>query len=260
MVVAVLPLTVLLFFVVGGVRTWKEKDHQGLGVLFVINSLVPLLALSIGQSMVYDNERLFMPAFVFIAALAGIGVDWVLTGIQTRLKRAVLAVLLAVLVVLAVFLPHLLLAAPLYPHWLSYYSETVGGLPGATQIGLESTYWCETYTEALEYLNNNAQAGDTVWVDPWSHDVMVYYQMHGRLRHDVYISVPQYGASILAGGDAYLREVPYQKADFIVVHHRQTSYAEGGAAYPIMEWLGDRGSDFNYSYQGIPLIDVYRRP
>ena len=57
-------------------------------------------------------------------------------------------------------------------------------------MGLESTYWCETYTEALEYLNANAQAGDTVWVDPWSHDVMVYYQMHGRLRHDVYISVP----------------------------------------------------------------------
>jgi hypothetical protein len=112
----------------------------------------------------------------------------------------------------------------------------------------------------LEYLNANAEAGDTVWVDPWSHDVMVYYQMHGRLRDDVYISVPPYGTSILDGGNMYLREVLYKKSDFVVVHHRQTSYVEGGAAYPIMEWLGDREADFSYSYQGVPLIDVYQKP
>lgn len=261
MVIAVVPLMFLLFYAVGVVRTAKEKEHQALGVMFVFNSLVPLLALSIGQSMVYDNDRLFMPAFVYIAALAGIGVDWALGGIKGWLKhigRPSLTRPMMVIVVVLVYGLHLILAVPLYPHWLSYYSETVGGLPGATRLGLETTYWCETYSEVLGYINTNAKAGDTVWVDPWSYDVMVYYQLQGRLRDDVWISVPEWGESIF-DARARLREFSYQKADFVIVQHRQTSYVEGGSAYPILAWLGEQEPDFRISHQGISLIDVYRR-
>jgi hypothetical protein len=239
----------------------KEKAQRALGTLFVLNALVPLLALSTGQSMVYDNERLFMAAFAYVAALAGIGVDWLLGGIRDMLARAGRAPLvmpLSALVVALVYGLHLALAVPLYPHWLSYYSETVGGLPGATRMGLETTYWCETYAEVLDYLNANTEARDTVWVDRWSHDVMVYYQLHGRLRDDVRLMEPQRAPSIL-DPTVRLRLGTYRQADFIVVQHRQTSYAEGGATYPILEWLGGREPDFRLSYQGIPLIDVYRR-
>jgi hypothetical protein len=211
--------------------------------------------------MVYDNDRLFMPAFVYIAALAGIGLDWTLRGIRNWLKlrgHMSLATPLAVIVIVLVYGPHLALAAPLYPHWLSYYSETVGGLPGATRLGLETTYWCETYTEVLDYLNENAEMGDAVWVDPWSHDVMIYYQLHGKLRNDVWISVPLGGRSLL-DRRAPLFYIPYQQANFVVLQHRQTSYAKGGLAYPILKWFEGQEPDFRFSYQKTPLIDVYRQ-
>jgi hypothetical protein len=211
--------------------------------------------------MVYDNDRLFMPAFPYIAALAGIGLDWTLRGIRSWLTlrgRMALATPLAVIVLVLVYGPHLALAAPLYPHWLSYYSEIVGGLPGATRLGLETTYWCDTYTEALDYLNKNAQMGDVVWIDPWSHDVMVYYQLHGQLRADVWIATPPGGRSLL-DTRAPLIMAPYRQADFIVLQHRQTSYAKGGLAYPIMQWLDGQEPDFRFSYQDIPLIDVYHQ-
>jgi 4-amino-4-deoxy-L-arabinose transferase-like glycosyltransferase len=261
MMIAVVPLTLFLLFWVGILRTVKEKEHRALGVLFVLCALVPLLALSIGQSMVYDNDRLFMPAFPYIAALVGVGLAWVLDGTKVWLKqsgRASLATPAAVIVIVLVYAPHLILSAPLYPHWLSYYSETIGGLPGATRLGLETTYWCETYNEVLDYLDANAKDGDTVWVDPWSHDVMVYYQLYGRLRDDLQISSPKPVKSILDTNKS-LQPIPYSRASFVVLHHLQRSYAKGGLAYPIQSWLEGREPDFRFSHQGIPLIDVYRR-
>ena len=96
----------------------KEKAQRALGALFVFNALVSLLALAIGQSMVYDNERLFMAAFAYVAALAGIGVDWLLgvRNLLTRAGRASLVTPLLALIVVLVYGPHLALAAPLYPH------------------------------------------------------------------------------------------------------------------------------------------------
>jgi hypothetical protein len=135
----------------------------------------------------------------------------------------------------------------------------VGGLPGATKIGLETTYWCETYTEALPYINEHATIGDVVWVDPYSHDVMVYYQQTGRLRKDLQIAVPPYAGSIL---DPYanLVEMSYQEADIVVLQYRQTSTAYGGAAYPILLYADKRTPVVSVSHQGIPLIEVYHNP
>lgn len=259
---AVTPVFVLLFFLAGITRTLRQSDNRPAGVLLALNSLMPLLALSIGQSMVYDNERLFMPAFVFIAALAGIGVDWAVKGVtdwSTEKGKPKLAYPATVLLLGLAVLPQLISAARLYPHWLSYYSGTVGGLRGASELGLETTYWCETYTEALPYLNEYAQPGDIVWVDPWSHDVIVYYQQHGQLRNDLNVAVPQMTSSIL-GDDANLVQADYKQADIIVLQYRQTSTAEGGASWPILVWLIGRDPELRYEFQSVPLIEVYHNP
>jgi len=57
--------------------TTREFSNKTVAGLLALLTLVVLLisAPNIGQSMVYDNDRLFMPAFVYIAALVGIGVD-----------------------------------------------------------------------------------------------------------------------------------------------------------------------------------------
>jgi 4-amino-4-deoxy-L-arabinose transferase-like glycosyltransferase len=259
MFVAVTPLAILILMVTGVVRITKEKSNQSLGYLFLINALMPLLALAIGQSMVYDNERLFMPAFVFTAALAGIGLDWLLSKLKDWMReknKKNLGSALAAGLILLAFIPQIVSASGLYPHLLSYYSISVGGVPGAYRIGLETTYWCETYTESLDYINNNAEPGDVVWVDPYSYDVMIYYMDVGRLRDDLQITAP-HGAGSTINLIAPLVDVPYQQANFIVLHYRQTSTTSGGASWPILTWLGKRIPVVQITHQGVTLFELY---
>jgi hypothetical protein len=193
-------------------------EERAFGGYLLLNALVPMLAVAIGQSMVYDNDRLFMLAMPFIAALAAVGLQTLGQAISRRLAGASHQLAMAALVV-AVFAPPVVSAVRLYPHLLSFYSGAVGGLSGATKLDFETTYWCETYGETLDYLNQYGQAGDVVGVDPWSHNVMFYYQLHGRLRDDLRFAGPAEIPSIL---DPMLVTTiaSYREADFVVFQQR----------------------------------------
>ena len=52
--------------------------------------------------------------------------------------------------------------------------------------------------DALE----DAKAGDRIWIEPWSHDVLIYYKMHGLLRSDVKILINVSGVQSVLGPDA----------------------------------------------------------
>jgi hypothetical protein len=59
--------------------------------------------------------------------------------------------------------PHVLTTMPVP---LSYYSPLVGGLPGATRLGMEPTYyWDALQPEILEWLNVHSGPGQKVRFD-----------------------------------------------------------------------------------------------
>jgi 4-amino-4-deoxy-L-arabinose transferase-like glycosyltransferase len=269
---AVVPLTITVLYGTGIVRAfWKRREAGGLGGLLFINALVPLLALTTGKSMVYDNDRLFMPAFIFFAALAGMGFGWLAAGIRRaagRMRQPRLAAPAAVLAAGLFFLPQCISLVRLYPHLLSYYSETVGGLPGAARLGLETTYWCESYAAAIPYLNEHARPGDTIWVDPWSHNVMIYYQLHGRLRDDVQIAFPPFSQSDLFPEYGAPTAATHDGSDFVVVQYRQTTIgsttenpgSDSFSPHPDSEWLDAHEPEFQLVYDGVPIMEIYSNP
>jgi hypothetical protein len=168
-----------------------------------------------------------MHVFPFLAALAGMGFGWLVVGIHgaaDRIQKPRWSVPATVLVVVLAFLPQSISLVRLYPHLLSYYSETVGGIPGAARLGLETTYWCETYSAALPYLNEHSKSGDMIWVDPLSQNVMIYYHLQGRLRSDVKIAYSQIGSTWPFVYPEYgLPTVAtHTSSDFIVLQYRQT--------------------------------------
>jgi 4-amino-4-deoxy-L-arabinose transferase-like glycosyltransferase len=262
--VAVTPLALLLLALLGvarAVATRRASDAEAreqravLG-LWALGGLAPLLALSAGQTMVYDNERLFMPTFLFLAALAGAGLDWLWRGIAGRPAAPALRRYLAGVGVVALFVPHLAVSAVLYPHLLSYYSETVGGLAGAQRLGLETTYWCETYAAALPLINARAPRGATVWAETWSHDVLLYYQRSGRLRADLRVLIEPGSGTVLAASG--VEGVPGRigDADYVIVSYRQT----GLAVHPDIErWMRGREPLLRVERFGVPLVDLYER-
>ena len=258
---AVVPLTVLLLSLTGMARAGRGKKDRGLAWLLILSVLASISPFLLGKSLLYDNDRLFMPVYPFLAALAGIGFGWLLQGLRSllvRLQRPALALPLSLLLGLALLLPQSVAMSRQFPHLLSYYSEGVGGLPGATRLGLETTYWCETYATALPYLNAHAKPGDTIWIEPWSYDVLFYYQLHGQLRPDLRILNPEPALSILGTSAPQPVTGTIYSADWIIFQYRQTQYGPAGLKSPLLALLKNKTPVFELSYQGMPLMRLYQ--
>ncbi|MFX1353311.1 MAG: hypothetical protein ACFFGP_05055 [Promethearchaeota archaeon] len=121
-------------------------------------------------------------------------------------------------------------------------------------MGLETTYWCETYAEALPYLNAHAQRGDVVWVEDWSHDVMFYYQLRGDL--DPHLRIAWTLRAITAFRRQGVRGVlaSIAEADYVVIQHRQTGFTD-----EIRDWLRGKEPVYRLSHRDIPLMEIYAR-
>ncbi len=266
MIAAVVPLGIAILCLVGILRTLVRRRDRAFGCLLVLSALVPILAIISGQTKVYDNDRMLIPAFPFLAILAGGGFGWfvkLLTALVQRLRipRFVTPVL-SVAAALLVWIPPILSMSSFAPYWLSYYSESVGGLRGAQKLGLETTYWSESYREAVAYINQHAKPGDSVWVLPSSLDVLVYYQMQGILRKDVVLASLDPMQTIF-GPSAEFSQVQedFAQADFVIIQYRQSFlYDTSNQPTELLQWTASHQPVMRVERDGIPILDVYTNP
>jgi 4-amino-4-deoxy-L-arabinose transferase-like glycosyltransferase len=264
---AVVPLGTTILYFLGILRAFFRRRDRAFCVMLALNALVPLIILVAGRGLMFDDERLFMPAFPFLAALAGAGFSWLVHLLRAafqRIHRPVFATVLSgAAAVLFLITPGMGIVT-FYPHWLSYYSESVGGLPGAAKLGLETTYWGESYLEAVKYINRNAKPGDSVWVEPGTYDILVYYQLHGILRDDVNIAITYdnnpptvFGTSV----PFHWVTVPYTQATFVLVqYHQSYLYDSDGQPTDVAKWMGNLTPVYRVERQGVPILDVYKNP
>lgn len=253
MTLMVVPLTLTILTIAASLYVVKEGRGEALGWLFGLGALIPMVVLATGKTEVFDNERLLMPVFPHVAALAGIGFAQVLKDFRQVLKgwgRARWASPLMVTIAVVAFGPQVVSSYSLYPHLLSYYSETVGGLPGAKRLGMETTYWCETYAAAIPYINAHAPFGALIWVE--GHDPMLYYQAKGQLRRDLRIGSTPGLKTIVRGMNVVQASI--EEADIAVIQHREAGFADY-----VTEWIGHRDPVYEISYLDIPLMSVYTR-
>ncbi|MFH1269024.1 MAG: glycosyltransferase 87 family protein [Planctomycetota bacterium] len=178
------PTGILLLMGVGAVvvlRRWREDRA---GTLLLLNGLVLLVVRALPWAPPHDGVRLFLPSFAFLAALAGVGAGALLTGkdegwrrkdegrggrppqsgrwFETSFILHPSSFILRPLVV-AIYLGS---ASSLFwyaPQWLSYYNLAIGGLPGATAMGMEPTYyWDGLDRSVLDWLDRHTGPGEKV--------------------------------------------------------------------------------------------------
>jgi 4-amino-4-deoxy-L-arabinose transferase-like glycosyltransferase len=266
MAAAVIPLGISLLCLLGILRAALRRRDRAFGFLLILGALAYLAIVSSGWTKVYDNDRMLMPAFPFLSILAGGGFGWLVKLISVLVQRLHLPRLstagLAVAAACAVWIPPVRSMISLAPYWLSYYSETVGSLPGAAALGLETTYWCESYREAVQYINDTAKPGDTVWVLSSSIDVLVYYQRQGILRKDVMLA-GLYPLETIFGSDALGPQAMegFSQADFVIVQYRQSFlYEESNQPSDLLQWISTRSPAMRVEREGTPILDVYTNP
>jgi 4-amino-4-deoxy-L-arabinose transferase-like glycosyltransferase len=175
------PVGLLALLSVGVVRvSWRWREDRA-GVLLLLNAVVLLVVRALPGAPPHDGVRLFLPAFAFLAALAGVG--WgalVAAAARSRTTWSRWCWLA---------LGGLLLyggsASSLFwyaPQWLSYYNLAIGGLPGATARGMEPTYYWDALDERLlDWLDEETDAGEKVAFAAASTENLVILERWGKL-------------------------------------------------------------------------------
>lgn len=158
------PPWTLVLALVGAFRGLRARDAAT--TLWIMGALsLPLLRM-LPNTPGHDGVRLLLPSIFCIAPLAGIG----FAGLASRFRflregrRAPVARWIIVGLFVAASAAVLV---SMHPFEMSYYSEAVGGLPGAAALGFEISYWFEAYTpDALDQLQRQLPRGAKVWTFP----------------------------------------------------------------------------------------------
>ena len=186
-----------------------------------------LLALrSMPHTPGHDGVRLFLPAFGVLAILAGLGSVWVVGRWGRWGKAAVVAAIAEGVASVALMMP-----VP-----LSYFSPVVGGLRGATALGMEPTYFWDGLTgEAIDWLNAHTAPGRSVQFATFPTS-WLYLKQSGRLT-------------------APLAPVDPGRPEWLVIQNRPAAFR------PFERELFERGRPaFVVSKQGVPLVLIYPFP
>ena len=264
-IAAVVPLGTTLLYLAGIARTAIRRRIRPFGIFLLFNALAPLLIQASGRFIAFDGERFSMASFPFFAALAGIGFVGLAQGIRVLLRRfrtPILTFAVSSAIGILLVLSPILDTVRLYPHLLSYYSEQVGGLPGAVKLGLEPTYWCDTYIEAVRYINEHAKPGDSVWAEGSSFRVFLYYQLTGVLRSDVRLAVPPNSTSIFGPDQPFPAvEEDYTRADIVVVqNHKILFYDNNTEPNDFSAWTSQREPVKQWTLDGVTVLSIYENP
>jgi hypothetical protein len=137
---------------------------------------------------------LILSSFGFVAGLAGVGFyafrrvlgQWAGKRRATILNpsRWLRTALWLVLV------PPILSIVWIHPLELGYYNSLIGGVSGAYQMGMETTYWCDALgRDMLDAINREAHGRPAYRLKPlgMDEDVLLFYQWSGRLSKDIII-------------------------------------------------------------------------
>jgi len=145
---------------------------------------------------------------------------------------------LAAILVFATLIGPLTALARFTPFHLSYYNAFVGGLPGAVRVGMEPTYWGDTYRSAAWWLASNAPSGSVVWIEPAGLESTVRLFELGPMRQDLVFA---------AGNDGF------KQADFAVFQNKPTEFSDLSRGL-----LAHSQPVFTDGVDGVPLIYVFK--
>ena len=181
---ATVPVPFLAAAAFASIRGLKRRDPAI--VLLVANAALVLGVACLAFVPKYDGVRLFLPAFPFVACLAGVGLSAFVGWLRSRMPRRAW---LAWLVGLCVLASPAAEVVHLHPFQLSYYNEAVGFLSGAEALGFEPTYWGDTLaSETVGFLNRTCVPGEKVAFFPvGSYVPSTHQNVTKDLRPDVQI-------------------------------------------------------------------------
>ncbi|MBN1900310.1 glycosyltransferase family 39 protein [Candidatus Sumerlaeota bacterium] len=216
-ILAVLTIPPLfLFFILTGVAGALQFLRKNpVGALFLWGALFTLTLSAAPSSPKYDGVRLFIPAFLFLALLAGVGMVFLqknlpvflgaffagfrTTGnsdfrISEKWNRIFPIVSIALVLTTGIFSIGIS-----HPFPLSYFNIFIGGIRGAYKKGMETTYWGEAVNSRVLDVLNELPTSSRIKTLALHDEVFNLLQDWGKIRRDLQInpSDPPYDYHLL---------------------------------------------------------------
>lgn len=268
MIMATVPTITLVLFLVGAVDRlrfllarasvalgewlgrafpWPKeapaRDRFQTDLLIFLALAVPLGPFLLPRTPIFGGTKHWIPAYPFLAMLAGHGFDLVWQRIEALLSSrmtldATKARVAQVVVAALSFGGALAVTIHSHPFGLSAYVPFFGGTAGGADLGLNRQFWGFTTESLAPYFEKNTKQGDTVYImdTAWPS----WTRMVEEKR------VPPWLRGV--GSPA--------EANYSIVHHEQHM---NEVDYNI--WTEYRSStpDYVLTHDGVPIITVYRR-
>ncbi len=242
------PTIVLVLSVAGTVlaalAVARRAGAHSYALLLLLGLIVALVPNALPNSPKYNGERLFLPAFPFLSALAGGGFAWVQAMVErfgSKLPKQRLSTLVCTGLGALLLYPGVNAAVRTHPYQLAYYNALVGGTAGATRRGFETIYWGQVFKEAPLFLNRISAASPRVLVIPKGVIYLLDFQREaGAFRPDIQLTGDQTEAG---------------QVDYVMFQAMQSDYTD-------LCWALVRHTDPVWSVQsedGTALLLVYDR-
>ena len=229
--ITVSPMS-LVFGVLGIYITMRRWEQDRAGILLVCNWGILIAARALPLAPPHDAERLILPSFAFFAALVGVGFGRALYRESLLKPDRIVAqgwarVALVITLAAATFD-----AVSYFPHNLSYYNRLIGGLRGATALGMEPTYyWDSLDATALAWLRENT--GEEDWI--------------------AFAAAPPRNVQLLTRWNLLPpRPGAPRSPKWYVIQRRPSAWR------PRDQWLIDHEQPaYQSTFAGVPLLDIY---
>lgn len=209
-----LPEWLLFFLALGLLRTLGSTISRPVSVLFGLLALFWIGLSMLPNAPRYDGERLWFPAFAFIALLAGGGFSMLFGAVrQWRARREATSAHreTGYVAALALLVIGIYGAGDLYfthPNELNYFNWITGRARGAYENGFETSYWGEAVNEDVTtYLTQITKPGDKVKLMALNEEVFENLRRWGKLPENVDFSPdePPYDFAVMQVRQGFLR-------------------------------------------------------
>jgi hypothetical protein len=170
------PIGLFVLFFIGLAVIIRDKKKRWSGLWIFLNLSALLFLRALPGTPVHDGVRMFVPAFLFLAMIAGIGAAAFWNRKKETEKKTGKFRLCSQLSVLLIYIVCLFNMFWYAPQWLSFYNAAIGGLPGAVRAGMEPTYYWDGFDdEVLHWLKENTKPDNQIAFSAHSSETLRLY-------------------------------------------------------------------------------------
>ncbi|MFH2010751.1 MAG: glycosyltransferase family 39 protein [bacterium] len=229
-------------------RPLLGRDHAP-AFLVSLNALFPIALIALPSTPIFGGARLWMPAWPYLALLAGWAVQELYRSSVPLLDSLIWRRSLAVGLLTVLVIPPLVQTARAGDIAPSWYTPAVGGPPGAADLGLKRQYWGYATRRLLPTLNDLARPK----LKHYTARVPTYFHDTNHYSRDLYARSGLLLPNITYAGDGYSGISRSQLA--IYLHEKHQVMWE----HLIWQSYGTVQPDRVLTLDGVPLITVYQR-